>query len=415
MASPQSDARDVVVTGLGVTTAVGQGKDDFVAALLDGRHAFGFMQRPGRVPPASSADGAAVFLGAEMGEPSLPGSIAARTVRTASLSAKAALTTLDEAWHEAGLDDADPSRIGLVIGGSNVQQRELTLLHARHADRPEFLRPTYGMGFMDSDLCGFCTEQFPIRGFAHTLGGASASGLLAVLQAVRAVQSGQVDVCIALGALMDLSYWECLAFQAMGAMGSHRWADDPAAACRPFDRNHDGFIFGEACAAVVVERVDGRRHPTPYARFLGGGTAMDGTRNPHPSLEGEVAVVEAALREAGMSASAIDYVNPHGTGSPTGDAVELQALARCGLTEARINATKSITGHGLAAAGAVEIVATLLQMKEQKLHPTRNLVDPLDERFPWVREKAEDCAFRTAVSLSMGFGGISSAICFEKC
>ncbi|WP_405668168.1 polyketide beta-ketoacyl:ACP synthase [Streptomyces sp. NBC_01166] len=414
MTSPRSDTRDVVVTGLGVTTAVGQGKDDFIAALLDGHHAFGVMQRPGRQVPAGSADDTAAFLGAEMGEPVLPGSMTARTLRTASLSAKAALTTLHEAWHEAGLDLADPSRIGLVIGGSNVQQRELTLLHARHADRPEFLRPTYGMGFMDSDLCGFCTEQFPIRGFAHTLGGASASGLLAVLQAVRAVQSGQVDVCIALGALMDLSYWECLAFRAMGAMGSHRWADDPAAACRPFDRNHDGFVFGEACAAIVVERLDGRRHPTPYARFRGGATAMDGTRNPHPSLEGEVAVVEGALREAGMPASAIDYVNPHGTGSPTGDAVELQALARCGLTHARINATKSITGHGLAAAGAVEVVATLLQMREQKLHPTRNLDDPLDAAFPWVREKAEDHAFRTAVSLSMGFGGISSAICLEQ-
>ncbi|NGO11404.1 polyketide beta-ketoacyl:ACP synthase [Streptomyces sp. HC44] len=415
MASPHSDGRDVVVTGLGVTTAVGQGKDDFVAALLDGRHAFGYLERPGRRPPGSSADGTAPFLGAEMGELSLPGSIAARTVRTASLSAKAALTTLHEAWHEAGLDEADPSRIGLVVGGSNVQQRELTLLHARYADRPEFLRPTYGMGFMDSDLCGFCTEQFPIRGFAHTLGGASASGLLAVLQAVRAVQSGEVDVCIALGALMDLSYWECLAFQAMGAMGSARWADAPAAACRPFDRNHDGFIFGEACAAVVVERADGRPHPAPYARFRGGGRALDGTRNPHPSVEGEVAVIQAALREAGLSPSAIDYVNPHGTGSPTGDAVELQALARCGLNHARINATKSITGHGLTAAGAVEIVATLLQMRERKLHPTRNLVDPLDEAFPWVREKAEDCAVRTAVSLSMGFGGVSAAICLEKC
>ncbi|MEU5718139.1 beta-ketoacyl synthase N-terminal-like domain-containing protein [Streptomyces sp. NPDC020403] len=414
MTSPHSDAQDVVVTGLGVTTAVGQGKDDFVAALLEGRCAFRVMGRPGRQVPAGFAGDTAAFLGAEMGEPALPGNITARTVRTASLSAKAALATLSEAWHEAGLDEADPSRIGLVIGGSNVQQRELTLQHARYADRPEFLRPTYGLGFMDSDLCGFCTEQFPIRGFAHTLGGASASGLLAVLQAVRAVQSGQADVCIALGALMDVSYWECLAFRAMGAMGSHRWADEPASACRPFDRDHDGFIFGEACAAVVVERADARRHPTPYARFRGGATAMDGTRNPHPSVEGEVSVVEAALREAGLSASAVDYVNPHGTGSPTGDAVELEALARCGLTHARINATKSITGHGLAAAGAVEVVATLLQMREQKLHPTRNLDDPLDDAFPWVREKAEDYAFRTAVSLSMGFGGISAAICLEK-
>lgn len=415
MASPNSETRDVVVTALGVTTAVGQGKDDFIAALLDGRHAFGRLCRPGRRAPAGPDGTTAAFPGAEMAEPALPVHIAARHVRTASLSARVALATLDEAWREASLDEADPSRIGLVIGGSNIQQRELTLAQARYGDRPEFLRPTYGLSFMDTDLCGLCTEHFPIRGFAHTLGGASASGLLAVLQAVRAVQSGQVDVCIALGALMDVSYWECLAFQAMGAMGSHRWAHDPAEACRPFDRGHDGFIFGEACAALVVERAGRRRHPTPYARFLGGATAMDGTRNPHPSLDGETAVVEAALREAGRTASAVDYVNPHGTGSPTGDAIELQALARCGLTHARINATKSITGHGLSAAGAVEVVATLLQMREQKLHPTRNLVEPLDERFPWVREKAEDCSLRTAVSLSMGFGGISSAICLETC
>lgn len=418
MTSPLSDARNVLVTGLGVTTAVGQGKEDFLAALLDGRHAFGFLRRPGRqtpVGPDAEGGGPVAFLGAEMGEPALPEGVAARDLRTMSLSSKVALATLDEAWCEAGLENADPSRIGLVVGGSNVQQRELLLLRERYAERPEFLRPTYGLSFMDTDLCGICTQQFPIRGFAHTLGGASASGLLAVIQAVRAVQSGQVDVCVAMGALMDLSYWECLAFRAMGAMGSHRWADDPAEACRPFDRGHDGFVFGEACAAVVVEREGVRRHPTPYARFLGGGTALDGNRNPNPSLEGEIAVVEAALREAGLPPSAIDYVNPHGTGSPTGDDTELRALRSCGLTHARINATKSITGHGLTAAGTVEVVATLLQMREQKLHPTRNLVDPLDEVFPWVSEKAEDHPFRTAVSLSMGFGGISSAVCLEKC
>ncbi|MGJ7907996.1 beta-ketoacyl synthase N-terminal-like domain-containing protein [Actinopolyspora sp. H202] len=417
MTNSDPETRDVVVTGLGVTSAVGQGKDDFTEALFEGRHAFGVMQRPGRRMPSGSTGTDSVtgdFLGAEIGDLAMPKNIAARSVRTASLSSKAALATLDEAWCEAGLNDVDPARIGLVLGGSNVQQRELALLYARHADRPEFLRPSYALGFMDSDLCGFCTEQFSIRGFAHTLGGASASGLLAVLQGVRAVQSGQVDVCIALGALMDLSYWECLAFQAMGAMGSHRWADAPDSACRPFDRSHDGFIFGEACAAVVIEH-DGRSRQTePYAYFRGGGTVMDGTRNPHPSVEGEVAVVEAALREAGLTASAVDYVNPHGTGSPTGDATELQALRRCGLTGARINATKSITGHGLTAAGTVEIVTTLLQMKEQKLHPTRNLDDPLEDAFPWVREKPESHSFRTAVSLNMGFGGMNSAICFEK-
>ncbi len=412
MTSRPPDRSDVVITGLGVTTAVGQGKDDFTAAIFEGRHAFAPMGRPGRSLPGDRP--AAPFLGAEIAELSVPEALPARVLRTASLSARAALTTLSEAWHEAGLDDVDPTRIGLIVGGSNVQQRELTQAHARHAEQPEFIRPTYGIAFMDSDLCGLCTELFPVRGFAHTLGGASASGLLAVLQAVRAVRSGQVDVCIALGALMDLSYWELLAFRSMGAMGSDRFADDPGSACRPFDRQRDGFVFGEACGAVVVEREGARHHPEPYARVLGTATAVDGNRNPDPSLAGEISVIEGALAEAGLGPDDVEYVNPHGTGSMIGDDTELRALATCGLGHARINATKSITGHGLTAAGAVEVVATLLQMRERRLHPTRNLLDPVDPSFGWVREKSLPYEFDTAISLSMGFGGLSSAICLGK-
>jgi malonyl-ACP decarboxylase len=322
--------------------------------------------------------------------------------------------TLGEAWQEAGLDDADPSRIGLVVGGSNVQQRELVQLHARYTGNPEFLRPTYGLTFMDTDVCGLCTELFPIRGFANTLGGASASGLLAVLQAVWAVRSGQVDVCVAVGALMDLSYWELLAFRAIGAMGSDAFAGYAGAACRPFDRRHDGFIFGEACGVVVVEREGARPHPEPYARVLGVATAVDGNRNPDPSLAGEISVIEGALAQAGLSGGDVDYVNPHGTGSVIGDETELRALGKTGLGGARINATKSITGHGLSAAGAVEVVATLLQMRAQRLHPTHNLEDPVDDSFDWVRRESEPFAFETAVSLSMGFGGLNSAICLRK-
>jgi malonyl-ACP decarboxylase len=272
------------------------------------------------------------------------------------------------------------------------------------------------MAFMDTDLCGVCTEIFAIRAFAHTVGGGSASGLLAVLHAVRAVASGQVDVCIALGALMDLSYWECSAFRAMGAMGSDRFAEEPAAACRPFDRDRSGFLFGESCGVVIVERAGGRRdQPVPYARFRGGSITMDGNRNPNPSRAGEIRVLEATLREAEVSADAIDYVNPHGTGSNLGDQIELEALAHCQLSHARINATKSITGHGLSAAGAVEVVATLLQMKAGWLHPSRNLDHPIDPNFNWVRHEAVAANIETAISLSMGFGGISAAICLQRC
>ncbi|WP_067499184.1 beta-ketoacyl synthase N-terminal-like domain-containing protein [Actinoplanes sp. TFC3] len=404
-----SPAPEFLITGVGITAAIGSGRDAFLAALLEARHAFASMTRPGRQAP-----GLDPFTGAEIPGLPEPQGVPARALRTASLSARAALTAVGEAWRDAGLDDVDPARIGLIVGGSNIQQRELVLAHQRHADRPQFIRPTYGMSFLDTDLCGFCTELYGIQGFARTLGGASASGLLAILDAVQAVRSGQVDVAIAVGALMDVSYWELLALRGMGAMGSVRFAGDPAAACRPFDAARDGFIFGEACGAVVVERAGSRAQLGPYAYILGSAVTMDRNRNPDPSLDGEVRVIEGALQQAGVTAADIDYVNPHGTGSPLGDEIELGALRKCGLTHARINATKSVTGHGLSAAGAVEVIATVLQMRAGRLHPTRNLSDPIDTSFDWVGAQAVEHQVTTALSLSMGFSGISSAICLRR-
>jgi len=398
-----------VVTGMGVISAIGQGKAAFAAALLDGKTAFHVMQRPGRQRESA-------YIGAEIGEMVFSPGIAKQTLRAASLSAQAALVVLQEAWIEARLSDLNPRRIGLIVGGSNIQQRELVQIHEGYRDRPEFLRPTYALSFMDSDLCGFCTEQFGIRGLAYTVGGASASGQLAIIQAAQAVLTNQVDVCIALGALMDLSHWECRGLRALGAMGSDRHADEPALACRPFDRDHDGFIFGESCGAVVIESLESsqRRGLEPYAALRGWGIAMDGNRNPDPSLEGESQAIHNALDASGWLPEQIDYVNPHGTGSIVGDETELKALHACGLTNAYLNATKSLVGHGLSAAGTVEVIATLLQMQAGQLHPSRNLENPIDPTLKWVRNKSIDHPIENALTLSMGFGGINTALCLQR-
>ena len=235
-----------------------------------------------------------------------------------------------------------------------------------------------------------------------------------MIQAVNAVMLGQVDVCIAMGAMMDLSYLECQGFRTIGAMGSDKFADAPALAARTFDKDRNGFIFGEGCAAIVIERADHaqQRQITPYARVRGMGLGLDANRNPDPSLEGEKTVIQQALSHAGIVASQVDYVNPHGTGSNIGDEIEIQALQQCGLQHAYVNATKSITGHGLTAAGAVEIAATLLQMQAGQLHPCRNLDNPIAD-MNWVRTQAITHQSHIALSMSMGFGGISSAMCFE--
>jgi malonyl-ACP decarboxylase len=403
------DQSELVITGAGITSAIGQGKKDYTSALLQGKHGFGIMQRPGR-------QNGTAFIGAELPDLSYPESISKRLLRTASFSSQVALVTLYEAWEEAKLATVDPSRIGLVIGGSNLQQRELIQTYENYKDRSYAIRPTYGMTFMDSDLGGLCTEHFGIRGFAYTLGGASASGQVAILQAIQAVATGQVDVCIAMGALMDISYLECQALRSLGAMGTDQYANEPEFACRPFDKGHDGFIYGESCGAVVIEPLSFSlsRQVAPYAIIRGWAIGMDGNRNPNPSYDGEVGVIKKALQQANLTHRDIDYINPHGTGSIIGDETEIKAICDCRLADAYINATKSITGHGLSAAGAVEIITTLLQMKASRLHPTRNLEEPIESSCNWVRGQSVQHTIKHALSLSMGFGGMNTAICLQN-
>ncbi|PHS16292.1 MAG: polyketide beta-ketoacyl:ACP synthase [Blastopirellula sp.] len=399
----------IPITGLGITSAIGQGKDDFARALFEGKSRFEIMRRRGRQIDSD-------FIGAEIADFECATVKSNSRYRTASFSSQTAISTLAEAWSDAGLDRYDPKRIGLIVGGSNVQQRENMLLQDRYRENPMFVRPTYGFTFMDTDICASCTSVFDIKGIAFTVGGASASGQLAIIEAAEAIRSGRVDICIALGALMDISYWECRGLRSLGAMGSDNFANQPKLACRPFDKDTDGFIYGEACAAVVLESasVCQERGKSSYAHLSGWATHIDGSRTTAPSLEGEISVIKKALLMSGLTPKQIDYVNPHGTGSPIGDRTELEALATCGLDRAYINATKSITGHGLSAAGAVEVLSTCLQMNQSKLHPSLNMADPINTDFNWVGCESKDANLQHSLSLSMGFGGINTAVCLSK-
>lgn len=409
---------DIVISGVGITASNGQGQSSFSHGLLSGNQAFSVLKRPGRqLPDSGEKNGPhSPFIGAEIDNLVSLDFVPPSTLRTASFSSQAALVTIAEAWEDARLKGYDPYRIGLVVGGSNFQQRELVNMQQQFAQQEAFVRPTYGMLFMDSDLCGLCTETFGIQGLAHTLGGASASGQVAIINAINSVLSGQIDICIAMGALMDLSYWELQALRSIGALGSPRYSEEPTLAARPFDKDRDGFIFGESCGVVVIERYKTARDRgiEPYAHVSGWAAVMDGNRNPNPSFEGEVKAIQNALAGAGMSASQIDYINPHGTGSTLGDETELEALRHCNLTHAYINTTKSLIGHGLSAAGTVEVVTTLIQMQENRLHPSRNISNPIDLDFNWVLEESIEHSINNALTLSMGFGGVNTALCFQR-
>lgn len=386
-----------VVTGIGVATAFGYGKDALLAGLFAPRPVFGELARPGRQLPG---EGGQRFIGAELAEP--PALLPAGVARITGLVGRVAVAVVDEAWREAGLDRLDPERIGLVVGGAQLQSRELVLAQQAYAQRLAWLPPRLAYTALDTDLCGLCSSHFPIRGFAMTVGGASASGAVAVVQAMHAVRSGRVDACIAVGALQDLSYFDLQAMRALGALS-------PGAACRPFDRAHDGFMYGEGCAALVVTRPQPAQRP--YGRLAGAAHLASGHRGPDPSPAGELRAIRVALAEAGVGPGEIDYVNAHGTGTPLGDRTEAAALLEAGLHRARVNATKSLVGHGLAAAGAVELAALFLQMRQGRLHGTQHLQDPIEPALGWVRGAGgESGTVRHALKLSFGFGGFDTAI-----
>lgn len=394
-----------VATGLGVATAFGFGVDSFRTALYSPSPIFKTMQRPGRQLPG----GRSAFVGAEIPEVRDP--LPPRISRTTGLTGRVTVAVVQEAWRDAGLDDVDPDQIGLIIGGSNVQTREQLLLQDVQTEKLRFLSPQLGYRFMDTDLCGLCTSVFPIRGFAYAVGAASASGLLAIQHAAAAVQVGRVQACIAVGALQDLSYVELQALRSLGAMGSDRFAEMPDQACRPFDRDRDGFIFGECSAAIVFRRLDQvNRSAGIYGAITGSAHVADGNRGPEPSLSGEVRAIRRAIGQAGLRPEDVDYVNAHGTGSPAGDDTEVAAFRESGLVNARINATKSIVGHGLSAAGAVELAAVFLQMRDQRLHATRNLDHPIAPELLWMGREPESVGFRNALKVSFGFGGIDTAV-----
>jgi malonyl-ACP decarboxylase len=389
------------VTGIGVATGFGYGKDSLVEGLFGNRNLFAPLARAGRQPPYGNEK----FIGAEL--PEAPEVLSKRVARTTGLGGRVIAAVVQEAWTEAKLETLDPRRIGLVIGGSNLQSRELLLVQQDALARQGVVSPHLGYTFFDTDLCGLAAETFGIRGLTYTVGGASASGAIAIIHAAEMVSAGHVDACIAVGALQDLSYMELQALQVMGALGTR----DPAQpVCRPFDRAHDGFVFGESCAALVLRRGDTALPEGSYGRVAGYAHIADGHRGPDPSLEGEVEAIRLALMAARLAPADIQYINAHGTGTPLGDDTEVAAYRAAGLERAAINATKSILGHGIASAGAVEVAVTLLQMRRGKLHPTRNLSDPIDPDLRWVRSEPLICDVRHALSLSFGFGGINTAI-----
>lgn len=410
---------------MGVVTSIAPDTASFVEALRAGRSG---IARLTRIP----SDRIEVKIGAEIPAhdwlAAIEGSsgndaeltprarkILARVPPSIRLSASAAA----EALAQSGLlrSGISRERIGLVVAGSNLHQSYIHDNRGRFQDNA-YLHPTYALYYSDTSQVGCLSELFDVRGMSYIVGGASASGNVALHQASLWLRHGVLDACIVVGAASDFSEVELQGFSILGAACGEPWNATPATACRPFDRARAGFVFGEGSACVVLENLAARTRDTrALGELRGSAMLLDANAHPNPSLAGEQRVMRVALESAGLAPADIGYLNAHGSASVVGDETECAAIAAVfgeHLVRLPVNSTKSLVGHCMSAAGVIECVATLLQLNHRFLHPNLNLLDPLTDRLRFAGATALPLDARFAISNSFGFGGINTSLVLAR-
>jgi malonyl-ACP decarboxylase len=420
--------RDVLVTGVGVLCATAADTDAFARALRAGESGVGL--RPpaadgehAKLRPRLSADlsgfdfRATVASRLELPEPVRR--TAVRVAGRAPLPVQAAVAVALEGWERAGLHRAPMpgDRIGIVVAGHNLGGRYAEQVRSRYAASPVHLPARYPLHFMDTDHVGAVSQVLGITGEGYTVGGASASGNVAIINASRLVAGGAVDACLVVGALTDLSAMELQGFYNLGAMAGARGQHAPHERCRPFDADREGFVPGQAAACLVLESAGSaaRRAVPWWATVAGHALRLDGNGLADPSVAGEVWVMAQAICRAGAVPDQISYVNAHGTGSALGDEVELAALREVfavGHRQPWVNSTKGLVGHCLCSAGVVEAVASLVQMRDCFVHPNANLRRPIETRCRLVGERSVPATIDLALSNGFGFGGFNTSVVF---
>jgi malonyl-ACP decarboxylase len=332
------------------------------------------------------------------------------TVQTSIISAM-------EAWQNAKLFSTCPTseRMGLIVAGQNSTQNYQYDLITKFRKNPEYLSPRYALEFLETNQVGILSELFDIRGEGFVVGGASATGNVGIIKGFQSIRAGLFDICLVVGVVADLSPMDIQGFINIGAMGGKKYYNQPEKACRPFDTQHEGFIYGQASACVILEsESSAHERGIPFhAEIKGGSLSLDGNSSANPNLNGVKKVMISTLEQSGLSASDIDYLNTHGSSSPLGDETEAEAISqvfRNHTSDLWLNATKGLTGHCLYSAGVVEILATLEQMKKRFIHPNKNLEDPIHRGLKFSGTEAINHKINIAMSNSFGFGGINTSV-----
>ncbi|WGF87504.1 beta-ketoacyl synthase N-terminal-like domain-containing protein [Marinivivus vitaminiproducens] len=333
-----------------------------------------------------------------------------RVGRGASTSLRASLMAAHDAMAMAFASGRPPPEaLGIVVAGSNLQLGRAAEAEAKFRREPAYTPPRHGYEFYDTHVMATIAEALGVSGPGFTVGGASASGNLAILAALDLIRCGRATACLVVGPLPELSPLEWHALDKIGATGRD------GCACRPFDRAAEGFVPGEACAAVVLEDIDSvtARGGLPLAEIAGAWTGLGGSHLPSPDARSELRAMAGALADAGASVESLDYVSAHATSTPAGDLAECEALR--GLLGGRardvpVNATKALVGHALHAAGVVQLAAVIVQMRGGFVHGTAGLSEPICRDLWLVGPNAVERPITLALSNAFGFGSIAVSV-----
>ena len=412
----------VVVTGMGIISAVGIGVSAFLDALYQGKSNFiRSSDYPMLSFPVIGAFLPNFIFSQDLKKFPFFSQQLEKIGRHAPRSIQMAIIAMLEAWQQAKLNQiaiADSEKIGLIVAGENTTGHYQYHSYATFRKDPNQLSPYYALHFMDTDHVGVLSEIFGILGEGFTVGGASATGNVALVRAYQMLRNNWQNVCVVLGALADLSPMELQAFHNLGALGGAGFEEEPNKACRPFDKGHEGFIYGQAIGCLILETefFAKKRNAAILGYLLGGSSSLDGNRLTQPNLNGEIRSMNHAMHVSGVTEGDIDYINAHGSSTPQGDQIEIKAIESIfgQGQKLKINSTKSIIGHCLWSAGIVEAIATLVQMQEGFVHPNLNLDNPITFKNQLVGKERLSFQINTALSNSFGFGGINSTIILSR-
>ena len=405
--------RRVVVTGLGAISPLGNSVDDTWRNAVSGKSGVGRLDK-------FDTAGYSVTIAAQVRDFPAHQYMAPKETRRRDPFIQYGIAAGVQAIEDAGLPSKpdDAHRYGIAVGSGIGGLKTIEDTHSVLVDRgPRRISPFFVPATVINMVSGHLSIMYGYTGPNLALATACTTGTHCIGLAARLIQHGDADVMVAGGSEYGTSPITVAAFATMKALSTRN--DDPEGASRPWDRDRDGFVLGEGAGALVLEEYERAkaRDATIYAELLGFGMSGDAHHITSPLEEGAggIACMDNALRDAGLAPEAVDYINAHGTSTPLGDLAETKMIKQLFGRDTRVavSSTKSMTGHLLGAAGAVEAIFTILALREGVCPPTINLENPGEGcDLDYVPNEAREMPVRVGLSNSFGFGGTNGTVVF---